>query len=115
MPNRGDTLCLLLKYQLNGADLVEDAYDEMEFQINSASSQRAIKKLYSKGEVKWGTVVEEDGNVFTGYLVDLNQKETFALVTGPSTVQLRIKIKDDVGSSKETTFKLGSVLSDKIL
>ena len=115
MPNRGDTLCLLLKYQLNGEDLVEGAYDEMEFQINNANSQRAIKKLYSKGEIKWGTVVEDNGDTFTGYLVDLDQNETFTLVTGPSTVQLRIKKNDDVGSSAESTFKLGPVLSNKVL
>lgn len=115
MPNRGDTLCLCLKYKLNGEDLVKDAYEEMEFQINPAKSQKAIKKLLSNGGIVWGSVEEEGGEIFTGYLVNLNQTETFTLVAGPSQVQLRIKKDGEVGSSRESTFDLGSVLSDKVI
>ena len=105
----------MLEYKYNGEDLVEGAYDEMEFQINNTNSQRAMKKLLSKGEIIWGSAERKDGSIFTGYMVKLDQKETFTLVTGPSTVQLRIKKDGQVGSSDESTFKLGSVLSDKIL
>lgn len=116
MPNRGDTLCLCLKYKIEGEDLVEGAYEELEFQINSAKSQKAIKKLLSKGEIVWGSVIEEKtGELFTGYLVNLSQSETFTLVAGPSQVQLRVKKDGQVGSSKESQFELGSVLSDKVI
>ena len=115
MANRGDTLCLSLKYKVNGEDMVKDAYEEIEFQINNAKSQKAIKKLLSNGGIVWDTVMEETGDMFTGYVVKLDQSETFSLVAGPSQVQLRVKMNGQVGSSKESTFSLGSVLSDKVL
>ena len=113
---QGDTVSLLLKYQLNGEDLQKDAYDEIELQINKEGSSKAIKKLLSNGGIKWGTVVEEDGSEFTGYYVDLNQSETFALIAGQSQVQLRVKSKDgQVGSSPESMMSLGTTLSNKVL
>ena len=42
--NRGDTVSLMLDYQLNGESLVEGAYDEMELQINNQSSSKSINK-----------------------------------------------------------------------
>ena len=112
--NRGDTIDLMLNYQLNGEDLKEGAYDEIELQINNESSSKAIKKLLSNGGIVWKTVTY-DGGTFTGYVVELDQNETFSLNAGPSTVQLRIKMNNEVGSSENSTFTLGNVLSKKIL
>ena len=53
--------------------------------------------------------------MFTGYYVKLSQRESFALNAGPSMVQLRVKVDDEVGSSEESTFDLGAVLSSKVL
>ena len=115
MANRGDTLCLCLKYMVNGEDMIEGAYEEIEFQINNAKNQKAIKKLLSRGEIVWDTVEEESGEMFTGYVVNLDQIETFNLVAGQSQVQLRVKKDGKVGSSKESAFCLGSTLSDKVI
>lgn len=115
MANRGDTLCLMLNYNLNGNPLVQGAYQEIELQINKDSATKEIKKLLSNGDIKWGTVLKEDGTEWTGYYADMSQDETFKLNAGPSQVQLRIKKDGEVGSSKETTFQLGTVLSSKVL
>lgn len=113
--NRGDTVCFGLDYNLNGSPLQEDAYQEIEFQINNEKSSKSIKKLFSKGEIVWGTIEKRNGEMFTGYYVKLSQKESFMLNAGPSMVQLRIKVDDEVGSSDESSFDLGAVLSSKVL
>lgn len=112
--NRGDTVCLMLNYQINGNPLVQGDYDEMEFQINNENSSKSIKKLLSNGGIKWKTV-EYDGETFTGYVVELSQEETFLLSAGQSMVQLRIKKDGEVGSSDSSMFSLGAVLSTKVL
>lgn len=116
--NRGDTTVLILNYELNGSALVEDAYQEIELQINAESMARSIKKLFSKGEIVWGTVsYVEDGieKEFTGYHTLLNQEETFKLASGKSNVQLRIMLGGEVGSSPITDFDVGNVLSAEVL
>lgn len=116
--NRGDTVALMLNYQLNGSPLVEGAYDEIELQINNQSSSKSIKKLLSKGEIAWKTInynVNGSTESFTGYVANLNQEETFLLSAGQAMVQLRVKIGDQVGSSANSTFTLGAVLSSEVL
>ena len=116
--NRGDTVCLMLNYELNGQSLVEGAYQEMEFQINNENSSKSIKKLLSDGGIKWATVTYDNNgaeDTFTGYVVNLSQDETFKLSAGQSTVQLRIKMNNEVGSSATSTFDLGAVLSAKVI
>ena len=116
--NRGDTISLMLDYQVNGSPLEQGAYDEMELQINNQNSSKAIKKLLSDGTIVWKTVNYSDDGVaksFTGYVADLDQEETFKLSAGQSMVQLRIKIGNQVGSSNSSVFTLGAVLSSKIL
>ena len=121
MLRRGDTFCIMLEYQVNGEDLVEGAYQEIELQINyDKSAKNSIKKLLSANDITWETVTykdEIDGTekTFTGYVVHLNQDETFMLSSGNSTCQLRIKMDDEVGSSETSDFKLGDTLSSKVL
>ena len=104
----------MLDYQVNGRNLVNGAYEEIEFQINNDSTAKSIKKLLSNGEIEWKRITY-DGGVFTGYVVYLNQEETFSLREGESTVQLRIKMGGEVGSSEESEFSLGSVLSSRVI
>ena len=116
--NRGDTVSLMLDYQVNGEPLIENAYDEMELQINNESSSKSIKKKLSDGGIEWKTITySSNGNTesFTGYVVELSQDETFKLSAGQSTVQLRVKIGERVGSSDNATFTLGSVLSSTVI
>lgn len=117
--NRGDTSYLLLDYTLNAEPLVENAYDEMEFQINHQSGLRSIKKLLSKNEITWGSFVWEDKqhipHSFTGYAVHLSQEDTFKLKEGTNEVQLRILLDGEVSSSKWTPLDVGKVLSNEVL
>lgn len=111
---QGDTITLLLNFQMNGEDLVQNAYQEMELQINKEGKDRSIKKLLSDGGIVWETVQLSNGDTFTGYVVRLDQSETFNLGSNLSC-QLRIKKDDEVGSSAQTNLNLDSVLSTKVL
>lgn len=117
--NRGDTVYLILNYQINGHDLEQDAYQEIELQINSQTSFNSIKKLFSLNEIKWGTIEYVDDNnvtkTFTGYFAFLSQEETFKLGSGCVNVQLRIMLNDEVGSSAISDLTVGNVLSSKVL
>ena len=117
--NRGDTAYLMLNYTINGDPLQENAYQEIELQINRQSSSDSIKKLLSDNSIRWGTLTYEDNEghtqSFTGYYASLSQEETFSLSAGKSNVQLRIMVNDEVGSSDVSSFDLGQVLSTKVL
>lgn len=119
MLNRGDTVCLLLNYNLNGEPLVEGAYQEIELQINKQGIFNAVKKTLSDGSIVWGEVsyLDDEGQAqtFTGYYANLSQEETFRLSSGASNIQLRIMLNDEVGSSAISSINLGQVLSSQIL
>jgi len=112
--NRGDTLYLLLNYQVNGRNLVQGAYEEIELQLNNQSSSASIKKLLSDGDIVWKKVTYNGGS-FTGYVVHLTQAETFTLRAGETSCQLRIKMNGEVGASEISDFDLESVLSTQVL
>ena len=116
--NRGDTAYLMLNYTINGDALTEGAYDEIELQINNEFKDNSIKKLLSKGDIRWGTLTYTEGETektFTGYYARLSQEETFSLSNGASEVQLRILINEEVGSSAVTSVSFGNVLSRAVL
>lgn len=116
--NRGDTGYLMLNYTLNGDPLEENAYQEIELQINSQAGPRSVTKLLSKGDIRWGTLSYEDKGVqktFTGYYASFSQEETFKLSVGKSLVQLRIMVNDEVASSAVSDLTLGETLSGSIL
>ena len=118
MFNEGDTGYLMLTYKLNGQDLQENAYQEMEFQINPQSEYNSIKKLLSKGDITWEAMEYQDGTqtkTFIGYVVHLNQEETFRLQKGTSYCQLRIMVGDEVGSSNISEITMGDALSTQVL
>ncbi len=117
--NKGDTACLLLNYQVNGSPLVEGAYQEIEFQVNPQLYIGSVKKLLSKNEIKWATVIYEDEEgetqTFTGYVTYLTQQDTFRMGSGDSKVQLRIMMNNEVGSSNYSVITIGDALSGEVL
>lgn len=118
MFNEGDTAVLMLNYKLNGEDLVENAYDEIELQINSQTNFYSLKKLLSAGDIEWGTVVydvDDQEQTFTGYVAHLTQEETFKLKKGTWQAQLRILVNGEVGSSGISALDIGDALSTKVL
>ena len=112
--NRGDTIALMLNYQVNGVNIGQGDFDDIELQINKDGSSTGIKKLLSKGEIVWESL-DYSGGTFTGYVVHLSQDETFALREGESQVQLRVLKRGQVGSSEISDFSLDAVLSNKVL
>ena len=119
MLNRGDTVCLLLNYSLNGDPLQEGAYQEIELQLNKQDVYNAVKKTLSGGSILWGEVsyLDEHGDpqTFTGYYANLSQEETFRLSSGATNIQLRIMLNEEVGSSAISSINLGQVLSSQVL
>lgn len=118
--NRGDTAYLLLNYQVNGEPMVQGAYKEIELQINKQDDFRSLKKLLSKNEIFWGQdfIYQDSEGVehsFTGYVCALTQDDTFKISSGASTIQIRVLMNNEVGSSSCQELDLGCVLSDKVL
>lgn len=117
--NRGDTACLILDYTINNQPMIQDAYQELELQLNSQSILGSVKKLMSKDEIVWGTVTylddDDQEQSYTGYYALLTQEDTFKLSQGKFEIQLRVMINDEVGSSETTDFDIGRVLSNKVL
>lgn len=118
--NRGDTIYFLLDYQVNGEDMVEGAYQEIELQLNKQSNYFNVKKMLSKGEVYWVddfTYIDDEDieQTFTGYVAPLTQQETFMLRNGKTKIQLRVMLNGEVGSSKEKDLDVGDALSHEVL
>jgi len=113
---QGDTITLLLDFELNGTPLSEVTnIQEIELQINKEGNNKAIKKLLSNGGITYETGLSlSDGTTFTGYVVRLSQSETFSL--GASlNCQLRVKKDNEVGSSSQTMINSDAVLSTQVL
>lgn len=117
--NRGDTGYLILNYTINGSPLEQNAYQEIELQLNKQGAYPySIKKLLSDGSIMWGTLSYDNEGTesqFTGYYCTLSQRETFDLQSGEIAVQLRVLVDDEVGSSAITSITLGQVLSSEVL
>lgn len=114
--NEGDTALLMLNYKLNGSDLVEGAYQEIELILSKGAV--SVRKTLSDESIEWGTVVYMDGQTektFTGYLANLSQQETFQLNKGTCQYQLRILVNDEVGSSAIGEVDIGDALSTEVL
>ena len=47
--NRGDTTYLLLDYQVNGEQMVEGAYQEIELSLNKSDCYFSVRKTLSDG------------------------------------------------------------------
>lgn len=114
MINKGDTLQLILNYQLNGEDLEKDYFDDIELQLNSQANRNSVKLLYSLGEL----IYDDNLGKYVGYL---SQAQTFKLkqnvLNEDSDVdyQIRVLLNGTVVSSDVGTFTIGPVLSKKIL
>ena len=108
--NRGDTLSFVLDFSVNFEPLEKDAYSEIELQINEEGGTRKnLKLLLSKGDIQWD---DEQGK----YIVTLSQEDTFGL---PNEMSYQLRLlsadSDEVYSSPIGHFRLGDVLSKKVL
>ena len=99
--NHGDTIKIVLAYEVDGEPITENQFDEIEFCIGSK------RFTLSGGGVTWDSTE-------SAYTVWLTQTDTFTM---PMSVpyQTRFKSGDDVISSGEATLDLGNTISRIVL
>ena len=106
--NKGDTLDIILSYQVDGTDFQKDQFQEIELQFeNQYDSSKYVKLLLSNGDITWD---DELGKYVTG----LTQEQTFRL-SPVCTYQLRVMLDDVVISSDIGEIEIGPTLSRKVL
>lgn len=106
--NKGDSIRLILDYSVNGKDIVQDQFDDLELQLNKESFGRYhIKMLLSRGEMAWDEDLQK-------YVAFLPQEESYKL---PNVVdyQLRCYKNGSVISSNIGHFFMGDILSKEML
>lgn len=107
--NKGDTLDITLNYQVNGEDITEDMFDEVELQLEFEKNSNQIKLLKSEGGITWDDSIKK-------YVTHLTQSDTFKFSqVGKVRYQLRVLEEGNVYSSEIGSFEIGDVLSRKIL
>ncbi|MBQ6679562.1 MAG: hypothetical protein IJM76_06015 [Lachnospiraceae bacterium] len=97
----GDAVVVRLGYLVNGQEMREGEYDELEFSFGD------LRFTLSGGDITWN---QELG----AYCVFLTQTQTFGL-GDVAPYQLRVKVGDLVGASKMRYKKIGKVKSDQVL
>ena len=107
--NKGDTLDIILDYQVNGEDITERQFDEIELQLEKEKDCWQVKLLLSKGDIVWDAELNK-------YVARLNQEDTFKFINLKSIkYQLRLLDGHNVFSSEISSFAIGDVLSRKVL
>ncbi len=106
--NKGDSIRLVLDFSVNGKEIEQEQFEEIELQLNKEGYGRYyVKLLLSQGDMEWDEELSK-------YVAFLPQEETLRL---PEIVnyQLRCYKDDTVISSDIGHFHLGDVLSRRIL
>ena len=98
----GDTITLILDYEVDGSPITENQFDEIEFCISTN------RYLLSKGDIVWG--ITENA-----YVIPLSQKDTFALAGGNISYQLRVKKDGKVSASEIEYMTIKQTLSDEVI
>ncbi len=108
--NKGDTISLILNFQLNNEDFNPSMFDEIELQLNEESGVfNNLKLLMSTGDIEWDDSIGK-------YVAYIPQNKSFKL-SEISSYQIRVLLKDsdEVTSSDIYSISFGGVLSKKIL
>lgn len=99
--NKGDALPIVLGYTINGEDITEEQFDEIEFMIGPN------RYLLSTGDIVWDSEINH-------YVVFLDQSESFKLER-VAKCQCRFKTEDRVFSSKIKYIGVGDTMSDEVI
>lgn len=100
MMNKGDGFILKLEYTINGQSIKENQFEEIEFSLGS------LRFYLSKGDIYW-----DNG----AYKIKLSQEQTFKLKS-IEPYQIRFKrIGSEPFSSTIKQFKIGEVISQKVI
>ena len=92
---------------MNGSEIKENDFDEIELQLNYQDKRYALKLLLSEGGIVWDSTLNK-------YVAYLTQEQTYALKSNVE-YQLRVLKGDTVSSSVIGKFDLGETLSKKVL
>ncbi len=106
--NKGDSIRLVLDFSVNGKEIEQDQFEEIELQLNNEGYSRYnVKFLLSQGDMEWDEELSK-------YVVLLPQEETLKL---PGTVEYQLRCYKDgtVISSNIGRFCLGDILSRRVL
>lgn len=106
--NRGDAQRIILTIQIDGSPITQDYASEIELTFNAQSSQNCVQKLLSKGTITWDA---EEGK----YACVLSQQDTFKMVAGNNSWQLRVMADGMVASTTMGVLKLGNANSTEVL
>ena len=106
--NRGDAQIISLTITISGEPITEGYADEIELTINPDSSQNCVKKKLTTGDIVWNGMISK-------YTTLLSQADTFKMLSGANTYQLRIKKGEEVVSSVIGSLKFGNANSSEIL
>ena len=106
--NRGDARIISLNITIAGNPIAENYADEIELTINPETTCNCVKKKLSDGTIIWNVEKQK-------YIALLTQEDTFKLIVGNNTYQLRVKKDIEVVSSAIKYIKFGSTNSTEVL
>lgn len=106
--NRGDANTIILNINVNTQPIPENFADEIELTFNPQNSLHSVRKTKKDGTIIWN----DELNKFTCYL---SQEDTYKLLTGSNTWQIRLLKDNMVMSTILGDFALGAVNSKEVL
>lgn len=86
--NRGDAQVIALNITVDGQPIEKDYADELELTFNPELHGHSVRKTLQEGGIYWD---DEDGK----YYAAVDQADTFTLVPGVNTWQVRL-LKDSM-------------------
>lgn len=99
--NAGDTLTLYLDYTVDGEQIAEGQFDEIEVSIGSK------RYLLTDNEIVWDSEADM-------YKLWIDQADTFTF-NKDTKYQIRFKFGNDVISTDKANLKLGESISRQVI
>lgn len=106
--NRGDARVISLNIKIAGEPIQEGFADEIELTINPQNTRNCVQKTLTGETIEW------DANKHK-YVAYLTQEDTFKLIAGNNSYQLRVKKGIDVISSAIKYLRFGCTNSTEVL
>ena len=106
--NRGDAKIISLNIKIAGVPIEQGFADEIELTINPQNTRNCVKKTLSDETIEWDANKQK-------YVAYLTQEDTFKLIAGNNSYQLRVKKGDEVISSAIKYMKFGCTNSTEVL
>ena len=102
--NRGDAQYIGLSIKINNVPIDEDFPDEIELTFNPECCSHCVRKTLNDGEITWNPETSK----FEAFL---SQSDTFKMIAGYNSWQIRVLKDSMVISSRQGGLTLGDVNS----